>query len=56
LLLIKDSISLNSTDIKGRTPLLWAAESGQEGMVKLLLAQKGVNSNSKDSNGRTPLL
>ena len=39
----------------GRTPLAWAAESGHEGMVKLLLNRKEVNPQSRDNYGQTPL-
>jgi len=42
-------------DAWGRTPLMWAAESGHEGMVKLLFRQKDVNPNSKDHDGSTTL-
>ena len=47
--------SADMADGWGRTPLIWAAESGHEGMVKLLFKQKGVNPNSKDHDGSTPL-
>ena len=43
-------------DGMGRTPLAWAAESGYEGMVRLLLDRKEVKSNSRDIDGETPLL
>ena len=39
----------------GCTPLMWAAGSGHEGMVKLLLDRKEVNPDSKDKDGKTPL-
>jgi len=42
-------------DDRGRTPLLWAAERGHEGIVKLLLNREEVNPDSKDNDGRTPL-
>ena len=38
-----------------RTPLVWAAEGGHEGIVKLLLDRKEVNPDSQDNDGRTPL-
>ncbi|KAH8744168.1 ankyrin repeat-containing domain protein, partial [Hyaloscypha finlandica] len=37
------------------TPLSWAAQSGHEGIVKLLL-EKGADVEAKDSVSRTPLL
>lgn len=44
---VKDSVSL--------TPLSWAARSGQEAVVNLLLATAGVDPDSKDRKLRTPL-
>ena len=39
-----------------RTPLSWAAENGNEGIVKLLLGRKDVNPNTPDTEyGQTPL-
>jgi hypothetical protein len=41
----------------GRTPLSWAAESGHEEVVKLLIQTGKVDANSEDSEyGQTPLL
>jgi len=48
--------SADMADARGRTPLMWASESGHEEMVKLLLGRKDVNPDSRDSDGRTPLL
>jgi len=42
-------------DSWGRTPLMWAAKSGHEELVKLLFRQKDVNPNSKDHDGSTKL-
>ena len=54
-LLAKDGVGINSGDIGDRTPLLWAAESGQKAVLKLLL-EKGAEPGSKDTiYGRTPL-
>jgi len=39
----------------GRTPLLWAAENGREGVVKLLLGRKDVNPRGSRRPGQTPL-
>ncbi|RPA90420.1 ankyrin, partial [Choiromyces venosus 120613-1] len=39
-----------------RTPLSWAAGSGYECVVKLLLSLKNANPDEPDGSGRTPLL
>jgi ankyrin repeat protein len=46
----------DSKDSRGRTPLLMAAESGHEAVVKLLLGWSDVAADSKDEDDRTPLL
>ncbi|CCT76267.1 uncharacterized protein FFUJ_14097 [Fusarium fujikuroi IMI 58289] len=45
---------LDAPDHDGRTPLSYAAESGQADITRFLLA-KGANPNSKGKDGRTPL-
>ena len=43
-------------DDDGRTPLSWAAEYGQEAVVRLLIERDGVEINAKDSEGKTALI
>ena len=44
-------------DDSGRTPLSWAAGTGHEAVVRLLVERGGVDINSRDSSyGRTPLI
>src|ERR1700761_8285834 len=50
------NVEADSKDIDGRTPLFWAARSGREAIVKLLLDNGKVDPDSKDKDGRTPLL
>ena len=50
-----ECISSNIEIIYGRTPLLWAAERGHEGVVRILLGREDVNLNQA-STGWTPLL
>jgi ankyrin repeat protein len=53
--LLKKGYQSDCKDTNGRTPLSWAAESGHEAVVRLLLATDGVDSDSKDLFGQTPL-
>jgi ankyrin repeat protein len=51
---ITDSI-VDSKDANGRTPILFAARSGHDKVVTLLIARRTVTVDAKDSTGRTPL-
>ncbi|HTY48262.1 MAG TPA: ankyrin repeat domain-containing protein, partial [Steroidobacteraceae bacterium] len=53
-LLLEKGAELETKDVYGRTPLLYAAKSGHEAVAKLLL-EKGANPNTWDWWGRTPL-
>jgi ankyrin repeat protein len=53
---LNNGADINYQDaVFGRTPLSWAATSGNGEAVRLLLAQEGINLNLKDNGGRTPL-
>jgi ankyrin repeat protein len=54
LLLGTGNVDIDSKDNYGQTPLLWAAESGHEAVVKLLL-EMGKADVDCNCNGRTPL-
>lgn len=51
--LVSDQVNVHARDHRGRTPLSWAAESGHEAIVRLLL-EVGAGVNLKDNYGRTP--
>jgi ankyrin repeat protein len=53
--LLENGHDPNVKDTYGWTPLLWAANKGHEGIVKLLLATDTVDLDSRNNNGRTPL-
>lgn len=55
LLLMEDSIKINSKNYIGQTELWAAAGSGHEEVVKLLLAADGIDVNLKDKYGRKAL-
>jgi ankyrin repeat protein len=56
LLIKAPGIELDIKDTKyGWTPLAWAADSGEAGIVKLLVDTQMVDPNLKDHEGRTPL-
>jgi len=46
---------INQRDCMGKTPLVWAALNGHEGVVKILLGCGDVNPNKPDEDDRTPL-
>jgi ankyrin repeat protein len=46
----------DARDSCGQTPLMWAARSGQQDTVKLLLSTNSVDPNAKDESGLTPLI
>ena len=50
-----DGVNINGTDETGATPLIWAAMSGHEAAVKLLLELEDVDPDRPDSSGRTPM-
>jgi ankyrin repeat protein len=52
---IERKYEVGQRDFSGRTPLSWAAASGQEAAMKLLLDTGKVDIDSKDNNGQTPL-
>ncbi|KAA8641770.1 uncharacterized protein ATNIH1004_010709 [Aspergillus tanneri] len=53
--ILLDGENVNSLDNNRRTPLSWAAESGQTNIVELLLARNDVDVNCEDKDGRTAL-
>ncbi|KAM3552465.1 hypothetical protein MY1884_007185 [Beauveria asiatica] len=53
-LLLKDRQNKDQKDSHSKTPLMYAAESGCESIVRLLLAMKKVDINAKDHDDRTP--
>jgi len=57
-LLQREDVNPDQTDTEyGRTPLLFAAEGGHEGVVRVLLERNDVNPNQPDTEyGQTPLL
>ncbi|KAH7218863.1 ankyrin repeat-containing domain protein [Fusarium oxysporum] len=55
LLRVAGKANLNTKDMNGWTPLLWAARAGHEAVVRLLL-DWGARIEAADKWGRTPLL
>ena len=55
LLFGRKCVNPNRPDTEGRTPLVWAAWCGREGVVKLLLEREDVSPDKPDIGGRTPL-
>ena len=57
-MLLKEPVYHSYVDTKdkyGRTPLSWAAASGHEAVVRLLVERDDVEADSKDEDDRTPL-
>ena len=46
---------INQCDCTGKTPLLWAAINGHDGVVKQLLEQEDIDPDRQDGAGSTPL-
>jgi len=53
--LIEMDVDINALDETGATPILWAAWSGHESVMKLLLGRSDANPDRLDSVNRTPL-
>ncbi|KFY05234.1 hypothetical protein O988_00146, partial [Pseudogymnoascus sp. VKM F-3808] len=51
----KNCMYIDARDEYNRTPLSWAAESGHEAVVKLLVERDDVVADTKDNQGWTPL-
>ena len=50
-----EGCDINQSDCMGFTPLMWAAERGNEEVVRLLLTRNDVNPDKPDNDGTTPL-
>jgi ankyrin repeat protein len=55
LSLLDKGVDIGVADNQGRTPLSWAAETGNTQIISYLL-EKGADINFTDNDGRTPLL
>ena len=55
MLLLRKDICANVTNTFGTTALMYAAQSGHNSIVKLLLDQPAVDVNVKNSIGQTVL-
>jgi len=47
----RDDIGVNSKDVHGRTPILYAAERGHKEVVRMMLARDDIDVNLKDVCG-----
>ena len=56
ILLRQDEVNPDKPDNWGKTPLMYAAEQGCEGVVKVLLGRRGINPDKPDNFGTTPLM
>ncbi|RPA93309.1 ankyrin [Choiromyces venosus 120613-1] len=53
--LLKSGCDVNRGDSEGSSPLMWAVERGNEGVVEFLLQREDVNPDSSNELGRTAL-
>ena len=51
-----EDCDINQTDFIDCTPLMWAAQNGHDGVVKILLGRGDANPDKPDMWGQTPLL
>jgi len=52
-LLERDDVNSNKVDKQDRIPLRWAASSGHEGVVRIMLDRNDVDLKKADKEGRT---
>ena len=50
-----DGVDINARDNEGKTPLMWAAQNGEEDAVRLLIKRDGVDIGATDNEGETAL-
>jgi len=53
-MIITKGVNINSSDNRGRTPLMYAAEYGYYDIIQLL-AKKGANIKARDNEDKTAL-
>lgn len=53
--LISNGANINASDNSGKTALMYAADSNNDDIIRLLL-EKGANVNAADNNGKTALM
>lgn len=55
-ILLNSGSNVNYLDADGRTPISWAAEAGEDEVVRHLLGRDDIKPDCEDKLGRTPLL
>ena len=55
ILVARDDVEVSTKDDVGRTPLSYAAEHGNEAVVKILVVRDDIKVDNKDDRGGSPL-